>query len=81
MQTFLPYADFAKSAGCLDDLRLGNQCYRETKTLLNGGWQNHPASKMWRGYEYSLCEYGKALARELSLRGRTKIGERWHEYY
>jgi hypothetical protein len=36
---------------------LGNQFYREGKTLLMGGWRNHPASKMWYNYRYSLCDY------------------------
>jgi len=70
MQTFLPYADYHKSAMCLDPSRLGNQAYREGKTILRGGWRNHPVSKMWRGYEYSLCNYISACFMELSNRGR-----------
>lgn len=70
MQTFLPYPDFDKSARVLDPSRLGNQAYREGKTLLNGGWKNHPASKMWRGYEYALCLYILACFEELTFRGR-----------
>lgn len=46
MQTFLPYADFPGSAKVLDRKRFG----------YSAGWQNHPAVKMWRGYEYALCE-------------------------
>lgn len=69
MQTFLPYADFRESARCLDPSRLGNQYYREGVTLLRGGWQHHPASKMWRGYDWALCAYMLALADELKSRG------------
>jgi len=71
MQTFLPYPNFAASAAALDDSRLGNQAYRECKSLVNGGWKNHPASKMWRGYEYALCAYALACLYELrDNRGR-----------
>lgn len=84
MQTFLAYADFAKSAAVLDWKRLGNQCYRECKTLLNGGWKNHPASKMWKGYEYALCLYGLALANEMEARAprwKPEVVQRWQDYY
>lgn len=70
MQTFLPYQDFDLSAKVLDPSRLGNQVYREGKTLILGGWPNHPASKMWLGYRVALAEYCLACLRELSLRGR-----------
>ena len=70
MQTFLPYNTYAESARCLDPSRLGNQAYRECKTLVNGGWRNHPASKMWRGYERELCLYALACLTELMVRGR-----------
>lgn len=57
MQTFLPYPDYKKSMEALDDTRLGNQIWREGLTLIRGGWKNHPANKMWRGYEYQLGLY------------------------
>lgn len=83
MQTFLAYPNFKQSAAVLDNSRLGNQCYRECKTLLNGGWQYHPASKMWRGYEGALCLYALALVDEMEKRGRWKpeVIERWRNYY
>ena len=62
MQTFLPYDDFVLSLDCLDYRRLGKQRV-EAMQLLNamkrekGGWINHPATKMWRGYEKALTEY------------------------
>ena len=70
MQTFLPYPDFHESMKVLDDKRLGNQVYRECLTLIRGGWPNHPASKMWRGYEFSLAVYALAGLDELHCRGR-----------
>jgi hypothetical protein len=71
MQTFLPYPDFYKSGMVLDPSRLGNQVYRECKTLITGGWKNHPAYKMWKGHEYALAEYSLALLKVLQKdRGR-----------
>ena len=83
MQTFLPLPDLRASARVLDNSRLGNQCYRETLTLLNGGWRNHPASKMWRGYEGGLCRYGLALVDEMEERGRWRpeVIDRWRSFY
>ena len=78
MQTFLPYEDYYESLKTLDPSRLGNQIYREARTLVNGGWENHPASKMWRGYEYSLCEYALEGLKVLRERGRPyPHWERW----
>lgn len=89
MQTFLPYPDFDETARCLDNSRLGNQCYREVLTLLNGGWTNHPASKMWTDYKYWLALYGLALAKEMGNRKksnglpkwRPEVVVRWTNYY
>lgn len=74
MQTFLPYPDFAKSAKCLDRLRLNKQ-RSETLQLLRAllvpgsGWGNHPAAKMWRGYERCLGVYGMIVCNEWTGRG------------
>ena len=68
MQTFLPYADFALSAKVLDRARLGKQRI-EVLTILRGGWANHPASKMWRGYEWWLAQYGIIICKEWISRG------------
>jgi hypothetical protein len=63
MQTFLPYPDFLASARMLDQKRLGKQRV-ETIQVLRGltrpdyGWRNHPAVKMWAGYEEALTRYG-----------------------
>jgi hypothetical protein len=69
MQTFLPYSSFVESARALDPKRLGNQAYRECKTLLSGGWPNHPAAKMWKGYEWQLCVYMHDCLLQLKVRG------------
>ena len=68
MQTFLPYADFEQSAKCLDGARLWKQCV-EAKQLLMGQSANHPASKMWRGYETGLALYGLVMCTESLSRG------------
>lgn len=78
MQTFLPYPDFERSAKCLDWRRLGNQI-REAKQIFRsnylysigeqGGWQNHPATRMWRGYEATLIRYINACVEEWNRRG------------
>ena len=57
MQVFLPYPSFQQSVACLDKKRLGNQIWRECKTLLNGGWQHHPVAKMWADYHHALAGY------------------------
>ena len=66
MQTFLPYSDFERSAKTLDYKRLGKQrveAYQILQALSdpNYGWQNHPAVKMWRGYEEALVAYYAAF--------------------
>lgn len=75
MQTFLPYPSFKRSAACLDDRRLGKQRVEAKQILLaledpTYGWQNHPAVKMWRGYEYALAEYGYLICEEWIDRGK-----------
>lgn len=73
MQTFLPYADFTASAICLDRQRLGKQrveCLQILITLTHGSrWENHPAVRMWRGFEDVLIRYGLAVCREWKRRG------------
>lgn len=75
MQTFLPYADFRKTAEVLDRQRLGKQrveTLQVLRTIIIGnkkGWNNHPAVNMWRGYEGMLVEYGVAICDEWINRG------------
>lgn len=68
MNTFLPYACFKQSAACLDMRRLGKQRV-EVLQLLQGSFPNHPASRMWRGYEHALAVYGTYICAEWQSRG------------
>lgn len=81
MQTFLPYRSFRNSAACLDTKRLGKQRVECKQLLLSLGvpvgdhqpkktsWVNHPACRMWRRHEVSLCEYGITVCYEWLHRG------------
>lgn len=81
MQTFLPYPDFAETMAALDDARLGKQrveAYQILRQLAGTtrGWRNHPAVKMWRGYEPALFAYTVAACDEWVRRGfRNDMGE------
>ena len=74
MQTFLPYKTFSQSVLCLDYRRLGKQRV-EAFQILNAlagkskGWVNHPATKMWRGYEAALRFYKDLCIEEWIRRG------------
>lgn len=74
MQTFLPLSSFYQSASCLDYRRLGKQRV-ECKQILfalqgkTKGWVNHPATKMWKGYEGSLILYATIICEEWLRRG------------
>ena len=62
MQTFLPYANYTKSAQVLDDKRLGKQRVEALQILKaiyldNYGWKQHPCVKMWKDYPESLMMY------------------------
>ncbi len=63
MQTFLPDADFERSARALDDRRLGKQRVEVIQivralTQPDYGWKHHPAVLMWKGFEEALGRYG-----------------------
>jgi hypothetical protein len=63
MQTFLPYADFERSARVLDAKRLGKQRVEVIQvvralTVPGYAWASHPAALMWKGYEEALGRYG-----------------------
>jgi hypothetical protein len=67
VQTFLPYADFERSARVLDQRRLGKQRVEAIQvvrglTVSGYGWRHHPAVKMWRGCEEALGRYGLTCA-------------------
>lgn len=87
MQTFLPYRSFVQSARVLDRQRLGKQRV-ETLQIMNAlllgkGWVNHPATKMWRGYEACLLEYQIAITDEWISRGYKDscLGKTQKVYY
>lgn len=74
MQTFLPYPSFKKSAEALDYQRLGKQRVEAKQILdalygIKAGWANHPAVKMWRGYEGALTAYYNCCIQEWIKRG------------
>ena len=84
MQTFITSydGDWVYTAQTLDNLRPNRQALEGWQILLTlleldpsgeyrpaRGWVNHPATKMWRGYEYELASYGSAMCREWIKRG------------
>lgn len=74
MQTFLPFADFEKSARVLDSKRLGKQRVEVIQvvralTRPGYGWSRHPAVLMWRGWEEALGCYGLTCCRVWSELG------------
>lgn len=82
MQTFLPLPDLTLSASVLDRQRLGKQrveCKQIYLALTDPtyGWRNHPAVKMWRGYEPALAAYGALVCREWRARGYSDTLKTW----
>lgn len=78
MQTFLPFADFEKTAACLDYRRLGKQRVEafqilETLAGVSDGWACHPIVRMWQGYEAALVDYYATICREWLSRGYRQI--------
>ena len=82
MQTFLPYANFEKSARSLDYRRLGKQRV-ECKQIINAlspdydkrGWVNHPATQMWKGHVDVLKVYSNTMITEWINRGYNNTME------
>lgn len=78
MQTFLPLNSFRDSAAVLDRARLGKQrveAYQIRRTLASetSGWRNHPAVRMWQGYETALAFYQLVIMQEWENRGYHNI--------
>jgi hypothetical protein len=74
VQTFVPYADFARTAGVLDTKRLGKQRVEVIQivralTVAGYAWASHPAVLMWKGFEEALGSYGLAMCDEWLGRG------------
>jgi Pyrimidine dimer DNA glycosylase len=76
VQSFLPHPDFAVTASLLDPRRLGKQRV-EAVQILRGltvpgyGWRNHPAVRMWAGYEEALVRYGLDICTAWVSAGRA----------
>lgn len=74
VNTFLPEKTFTQSLMSLDYKRLRKQRV-ETKQILRAlrietvGWRNHPATRMWRGYEGALAQYGAISCRLWRAKG------------
>jgi hypothetical protein len=79
MQTFLPYADFQKTAQSLDYKRLGKQrveafqilqaIEKRKNGITKGAWINHPCVIMWMNAEITLMHYAIAICKEWIARG------------
>lgn len=88
MQTFLPYCSFSASARVLDNSRLHKQRVEVFQILRaitdpSYGWQHHPATNQWRGYQGALAAYGAAVHAECERRGiadHKELGKRIAAY-
>lgn len=73
IQTFLPYKSFESSARVLDRARLGKQRVEALQIMkalvLEVGWVNHPATRMWSGHLDHLLTYQQAICGEWARRG------------
>lgn len=78
MQTFLPNRSYLACAHYLDNKRLNKQIVEAYQILValhdpSYGWRNHPAVRMWVGYEYGLAYYGFAMCLEQTTRRGKKL--------
>ncbi|MBM7503125.1 MSMEG_6728 family protein [Agromyces aurantiacus] len=76
MQTFLPFAEFDRSAAALDTVRLGKQRVETLQvmralTIPDYGWRHHPVVRMWRGFRPALMAYQDAVCDEWERRGHV----------
>jgi len=87
MQTFLISPVFEETAKVLDRQRLGKQRVEALQILdvllgikPESRWKNHPAVKMWNGYEVCLLNYVKTIMDEWKNRGykNTKCEEKYN---
>lgn len=83
MQTFVPLtSSFVDIAKTLDNKRLNKQALEGWQIMMTNlkldpqgnhrepkGWYNHPAAKMWRGYETGLYGYVYCMVAEWHRRG------------
>jgi len=83
MQVFMSEYTFEESAKVLDNKRLVKQLLegRQILAALAGqtkGWRNHPATRMFEGYEPALFDYLYYVAKEMEQRG-YKTENNWNE--
>jgi hypothetical protein len=90
MQTFLIHNDYTETAKSLDNKRLNKQALEAWQIMLVNlkldpqgnfrqpkGWTNHPATRMWSGYEEELHSYIQAMTQEWVRRGyKTTIADK-----
>lgn len=91
MQTFLTSStSFKDTAKTLDNKRLNKQALEAWQIMMTNlqldpqgnfrqpkGWYNHPATKMWRGYETALYQYIQQMVVEWKSRGfNSTIGDK-----
>lgn len=74
MQTFLISPNPVDTAKILDNKRLFKQIVEGNQILgcllvEENRWKNHPAVKMWKGYEYFLIAYVGYMIMEWEMRG------------
>lgn len=75
MQTFLCYTDPWLVADALDQKRHGKQRVEGNQILdllegrADNPWKNHPATRMWRGYEMALRYYINIMISTWIIRG------------
>jgi len=74
VQTFLISPNPSETAGILDDKRLFKQIVEGNQILdclliKESRWKNHPAVKMWKGYESFLVAYVGFMIQEWNMRG------------
>lgn len=71
--TFLVCTDIRHSMRFLTNAHLGKQrvegCQIVNALYRGTGWKNHPATNMWRGYEYALMYYVNCAIQEWINRG------------
>jgi len=74
MQTFLISSEPSETARILDNKRLFKQIVEGNQILgcllvEENRWKNHPAVKMWKGYEHFLCKYVAVMINEWTEKG------------
>jgi len=85
MQTFIVSFNQKETAKILDSKRLGKQRVEglqiaECLLVKESRWKNHPAVKMWKGYEpYLIKIYLKEILNEWEARGykNIKCSDKW----